>query len=51
MTQGMCIEVVQVEPNFSECITDHFKTQEMCDNTVCNIPCMLLFVPDRLKTQ
>ena len=47
----MCIEVVQVEPNFSECVTHHFKTKEMCDKTVRNIPCMLLFVSGRLKMQ
>ena len=31
--------------------SDHFKTQEVCDKAVRNIPYKLLFVPDCLKMQ
>ena len=53
MTQQMCIEAVQTEPGFLTLVPDCFKTQEMCNEVVRIMSCMLLFVfvPDRLKTQ
>ena len=36
-TQEMCIEAVQIEPNFLACAPDDlFKTQEMCNEAVSN---------------
>ena len=49
VAQEMFIESVQIEPNFLACVTDLFKTQEMCNEAVRNKPRMLENVPNPLR--
>ena len=49
LTQGMCNEVVHIEPRSLEFIPNHFKTQEMCDKAVEVDPYTLKFVPVYLR--
>ena len=38
-------------PRWLKEIPEHFKTQEMCNETVAQFPYALRYVPDHLKTQ
>ena len=49
-TQGMCNEVVHIEPRSLAFIPDHFKTQAMCNEAVEADPYTLKFVPLHLRT-
>ena len=49
-TQGMCNEVVHIEPRTLAFIPDHFKTQKKCNEAVEVDPCTLKFVPVHLRT-
>ena len=48
--QGMCSEVVHIEPRSLTFIPDYFKTQRMCERAVENDPYTLEFVPAHLRT-
>ena len=47
----MCIKAVGVDPFFLELITDHFKTQEICDKAVKEDFSSLQFVSDWFVTR
>ena len=49
-TQGMCNEVVHIEPRSLAFIPDHFKTEEMCSMAVEADPYTLKFAPVHLRT-
>ena len=51
LTQEMCNEAVQSDPEVLEYVPDQYKTQEMCNEAVQRDPWMLEHVPDQYKTQ
>ena len=51
ITQEMCNEAVQSDPEMLEHVPDQYKTQKMCNEAVQRVPCMFEHVPDQYKTQ
>ena len=47
LTQEMCNEAVQSDPEMLEFVPDQYKTQEMCNEAVQSQPEMLEYVPDQ----
>ena len=51
LTQEMCNEAVQSDPEMLKFVPDQYKTQKMCNEAVEKRPWMLEYVPDQYKTQ
>ena len=47
----MCDEVVSICLFVFDCITDWSKTQEMRDRLVFEVPFLIVYCPDKYKTQ
>ena len=42
---------MHIEPCSLQFVSDHFKTQEMCEKAVGAVPWQVHYLPDHLKTQ
>ena len=51
VTQEMCNEAVQSDPEMLKFVPDQYKTQKMCNEAVQSYPWMVEFVPDQFVTQ